>query len=89
MLDEWWQRGFEARIVVVREGAVPHAVLGRTLVPALADELERIGVDACGENGEFHTLATNGPVFRNPISLRLGEQVKREDCWALDLSIVQ
>ena len=25
------------------------------------------GVDICGENGEFHTIAVDGPVFHRPI----------------------
>ncbi|MDQ6665358.1 MAG: ATP-binding protein, partial [Acidobacteriota bacterium] len=29
-------------------------------------------VDACGENGEFHTFVTDGPMFRQPVEVRLG-----------------
>lgn len=30
-------------------------------------------VDACGENGEFHTFCYNGPIFKNPIPFTKGE----------------
>lgn len=32
-------------------------------------------VDPCGENGEFHTFAYAGPIFKNPISITVGEKV--------------
>jgi diphthamide synthase (EF-2-diphthine--ammonia ligase) len=36
------------------------------------------GVDACGENGEFHTCVHAGPLWKNPIDLELGDRVLRE-----------
>ena len=41
-----------------------------TLLPA--------GVDPCGENGEFHTFAWDGPAFAHPVRVRTGETVERE-----------
>jgi diphthine-ammonia ligase len=38
--------------------------LGKILTTELIDELEALGVDACGENGEFHTLVLNCPVVQ-------------------------
>jgi diphthamide synthase (EF-2-diphthine--ammonia ligase) len=35
------------------------------------------GVDPCGENGEFHTCATAGPMFRQRLRLVAGRQVDR------------
>jgi len=87
VLDEWWQLGFEARIVVVRDGVMSRDYLGRTLDSGLASELEAQGIDACGENGEFHTLATNGPLFRHSLKILAGEHVKRADCWVEDLRV--
>lgn len=31
------------------------------------------GVDPCGENGEFHTLVFDGPIFQKPIPVKAGE----------------
>ncbi len=36
------------------------------------------GIDACGENGEFHTFVYDGPVFKHPISFRTGIKVLKE-----------
>lgn len=85
ILDEWWSAGFEARIVVVREGLVDRRYLGRVLDREVAAELTAIGIDACGENGEFHTLVTTGPLFRQPLAIELGQQLLRAGCWFQDI----
>jgi uncharacterized protein (TIGR00290 family) len=36
------------------------------------------GVDPCGENGEFHTVVTAGPMFAHPIPVTIGETVERD-----------
>jgi uncharacterized protein (TIGR00290 family) len=87
VLDDWWRLHFEARIVVVRDGVMSRDYLGRTLDAEVAGALEAQGIDACGENGEFHTLATAGPLFRHPLKILAGEHVKRADCWVEDLRI--
>lgn len=40
------------------------------------------GVDPCGENGEFHTCVSAGPMFDRPLSLTQGETVLRDDRFA-------
>jgi uncharacterized protein (TIGR00290 family) len=35
-------------------------------------------VDPCGENGEFHTFVSNGPMFSRPIDIEVGEVVERD-----------
>ena len=35
-------------------------------------------VDPCGENGEFHTFAYEGPMFREKIPVEVGEIVERD-----------
>lgn len=43
--------------------------LGRILTKELAQELHEKGIDPCGENGEFHTLVLNCPLFSEAIEL--------------------
>ena len=43
------------------------------------------GIDACGENGEFHTLAFDGPMFLRPLAIRVGETVVRDGFVFTDL----
>jgi uncharacterized protein (TIGR00290 family) len=42
-------------------------------------------VDPCGENGEFHTFVYDGPIFNQPISVRVGETVTRDGFTFTDL----
>ena len=55
----------------------------------MAQEFARLGVDPCGERGEYHTVVTDSPLFREPLVLDAGVRVKREDCWALDVSVAE
>jgi diphthamide synthase (EF-2-diphthine--ammonia ligase) len=42
-------------------------------------------VDPCGENGEFHTFACAGPMFREKIPVSVGEIVERDSFVFADL----
>jgi len=48
--------------------------LGRELddaaIAGLRDVRERTGLDLCGEEGEYHTLVTDGPTFTHPVHIR-------------------
>lgn len=85
LFHEWTASGSEARIVTARAEFLDESWLGRTLSPDLAPELRRLGVDLCGERGEYHTFVTSSPLFRMPIAVREGGRVLRSGCWALDL----
>ena len=87
LLDEWWSAGFEARIVVARDRLVDRSYLGRILDRQVAQELAATGIDPCGENGEFHTLVTAGPLFQQPLQISLLDQHLRADCWFQDLAL--
>lgn len=43
------------------------------------------GVDPCGENGEFHTFANEGPMFQEKIQIEVGEIVERDSFVFADL----
>ena len=69
--------GVEAILTCVDPKQLDPAFAGRRFDGALLDALPA-GVDPCGENGEFHTLVTAGPMFRRPIPARVGEAVTRD-----------
>jgi uncharacterized protein (TIGR00290 family) len=87
LLEDWRRLGFVARIIAVREGVVGREFLGRELDSQTAAELVELGVDACGENGEFHTVVINGPIFRRPIRLVLKSQVLLSGVWFQDVCL--
>jgi diphthine-ammonia ligase len=78
--------GYRAVIIAVRDGVVRPDVLGRTLDPGLVGELARTGIDVAGERGEYHTLVTDGPTFRRPLTIEFGDVVLRDGVWFLDVT---
>jgi diphthine-ammonia ligase len=65
---EMLSEGMECMIVSCNKIMGP-GYLGKFLNEKLIDELEQAGIDACGENGEFHTVVVNCPLFSESISL--------------------
>ncbi len=56
-------------IIVSCNTAMGKKYLGREITIALIDELESRGIDACGENGEYHTAVLDCPLFAKTIDL--------------------
>jgi diphthine-ammonia ligase len=54
------------------------AYLGKIVTKELALELQQKGIDACGENGEYHTLVLNCPLFKEKIILPKYQKQKYE-----------
>lgn len=76
--------GLSAIVTTLDPRTLPRALAGRRFDAAFLDELPP-AVDPCGENGEFHTFVTAGPMFRQPISVRVGEIVERDGFVFADL----
>ena len=87
LFDEWIASGAEAMIVTARAQCLDASWLGRRLAADMAADFTRLGVDKCGERGEYHTVVTNTPLFSQPLSLRSGDIVQHSGCWALDVSV--
>ena len=76
--------GLEARLTCVDPRQLDASFAGRAYDSALLDALPG-SVDACGENGEFHTFACAGPMFHHPIDVVVGEVVNRDGFVFADL----
>jgi uncharacterized protein (TIGR00290 family) len=72
------EQGFEAVITCVDSHSLDGRFVGREFDRQFLAELPST-VDPCGENGEFHSFAHNGPIFRNRIRYEKGEIVLRDD----------
>jgi uncharacterized protein (TIGR00290 family) len=76
--------GLCARIVCLDPRRLDRRFAGRRFDARLLRDLPH-GVDPCGENGEFHTAVTGGPMFASDIAVRAGETVEREGFVFTDL----
>lgn len=87
ILEELLAVGFEAVIVVVNTNMMPAKYIGRTFTRQLMDELEALGIDSCGENGEFHTVVIDGPIFSSRIPVKFGEVRENEGYSFLSVAL--
>ena len=78
--------GLEARLTCVDPRKLDRSFAGRTFDRAFINDLPR-DVDPCGENGEFHSFAFAGPMFKTPIALTAGEVVDRDGFVFADLML--
>jgi uncharacterized protein (TIGR00290 family) len=76
--------GLRARLTCVNPTVIDRRFAGREFDSALLDELPP-SVDPCGERGEFHSFAYDGPMFTRPIWIASGEVVEREGFVFQDL----
>jgi uncharacterized protein (TIGR00290 family) len=77
--------GVKAHLVCVDRAKLPSRFAGRSFDRALLDDLPP-GIDPCGENGEFHTFVSTGPMFEREIAVRVGETVERDGFAYADLT---
>ncbi len=76
--------GYRCIIKCVRRD-LPESLLGEPLSEDVLAELTRCGADLCGENGEYHTLVVDGPIFRHPVETVNRGIVRMEHIAAADL----
>ncbi len=74
---EMLEAGTRAVLTCVDPRVLDPAFAGRAFDRRLLAELPE-GVDPCGERGEFHTFAWDGPAFRRPLPIVVGETVTRD-----------
>jgi uncharacterized protein (TIGR00290 family) len=87
LFEEWVASGADALIVTARAEFLDHTWLGRRLSRDLLADFVRLGVDPCGERGEYHTVVTNTPLFNRPLRVHANGHVQHSGCWALDLLV--
>ena len=88
LLEEFLYLGFTATIVVVKQEALDMSFLGRQLDRNLILEMEKVGIDASGEEGEYHTIVTGGPLFSDPIQIKSKGRIARNGYCFLDVEAV-
>jgi uncharacterized protein (TIGR00290 family) len=76
--------GVEAHLAVVDLQKLPASFAGRRFEAGLLDDLPS-GTDPCGENGEFHSFVSAGPMLSRKIKVSVGETVERDGFAFADL----
>jgi uncharacterized protein (TIGR00290 family) len=76
--------GFRAIAACIDPRKLDKSFAGRELDASFFRDLPA-DVDPCGENGEFHTFVFDGPIFRSPIPVQVGQVVERDSFVFCDL----
>ena len=84
LIHHFHSAGFRAITACVDPKVLDPSFAGRELDGQFFRDLPP-NVDPCGENGEFHTFVFDGPIFRQPVPVRVGEIVERDSFVYCDL----
>ncbi len=86
LAEEFIEAGFEAYIVAAKKEF--RDLLGRKFDREFVDEAKRRGIDPCGEDGEFHTLVVDGPIFSRRLEVRFLDAYEGERYWHLGVELL-
>ena len=70
LIDEFLDCEYKCLFKTVNNSLLPEELLGKPFTRECIPLFEKSGVDICGENGEYHTVVVDGPIFNKPIDFR-------------------
>lgn len=86
VLQTFVASGFKAIVVSTQAALLGKEWVGRAIDETfIRDISRRPGIDPCGENGEYHTLVLDGPLFSSPLVIERSRTVLRDGYWFLDM----
>lgn len=86
LVYEFIDAGFKTLITIVDNSRMPGSFAGKILTREVADEIEKSGADICGENGEYHTFAFDGPLFKNPVKYTTGDKIEVDNLTIIPIT---
>ena len=87
LFREFLATGAHAQIVATKAALLDEKWLGKSLSEEMLPTFESLGVDACGERGEYHTLVSGSPRMSSPLELRELGRLMHDGYWMLDLEL--
>jgi len=85
LLAEFVGSGGRAVVTCVELMKLDRSWLGRVIDERFLDDVKKMPIDACGENGEYHSFVFTAPGFRTPIRWQTGEIASENGFAQLDL----
>ncbi|MCX6012620.1 MAG: diphthine--ammonia ligase [Chloroflexi bacterium] len=81
VLREFIDLGFKAVVISANADIFSDQWLGRFIDYKFMEDIKKLKwkkiVDVCGEEGEYHTLVVDGPLFRQSLSVTYGVRIQR------------
>ena len=84
LVESFIKLGFKAIVSTCDPKKISSEFCGRVIDNGFITALPQ-NVDPAGENGEFHSFAFDGPIFKQPVRFTVGEKVLRDGFWFCDL----
>lgn len=78
--------GYRCLIKSIHMTVLPKSILGHYIDHDSITVMKSAGIDVCGENGEYHTLTVDGPIFTKPLAFRLGSIMEFGDYAVIDIT---
>ena len=72
------ESGFISHISIINTKYLSDDFLGLQLTKEVMENIAAQGADICGENGEYHTFVSAGPIFKHPVKFSFGEKLTRD-----------
>jgi uncharacterized protein (TIGR00290 family) len=88
LVSEFVEAGGRAVITCVDLSRLDASWLGRIIDEGFLDAIGSTGADPCGENGEYHSFAFEGPVFARRVNWRPGDRRSEAGFSQLDVLAV-
>lgn len=85
VFSSFLKAGFEAVVISLNGKKLDRRWVGHQVDNHLLSYLRSANIEVCGENGEYHTLVVDGPVFEKRIEIKKTQPIKKGDYWFLDI----
>ena len=79
--------GYQCLIKSINNTLLPKSILGKCIDRESIEVMQNSDIDICGENGEYHTLVVDGPIFKQPLPYMTGELLDFGDFSVIDVFI--
>ena len=91
IMKEFLDLGFHARVIAVSADLLGQEWLGRPVDQKFLRDIADLnkGITPCGEAGEFHTLVTDGPIFKKRMEITSAAPGKRGEHWFWDIKKIE
>lgn len=85
IVHEVLRLGYKCLIKSINQRILPKELLGTFIDEESILVMKSAGIDICGENGEYHTLIVDGPIFQKPLSFQIGDNIDFGDYAVVDI----
>ena len=84
-VHEMIQLSYKCLIKSINMNLLPKTLLGKYLNEESVSVMEMANIDICGENGEYHTLVVDGPIFKKALDFYVGYIIEFGDYAVIDV----